>query len=54
MKRIFALPGMGSYLLSAVQQRDFPVVQAVTLLSAVTVVASNFAVDLLYGVLAPG
>jgi peptide/nickel transport system permease protein len=53
MERIFALPGMGNYLLSAVQQRDYPVVQAITLLSAVTVVASNFGVDLLYGALDP-
>ncbi len=53
MERIFALPGMGNYLLSTVQQRDYPVVQAITLLSAVTVVLSNFGVDLLYGAIDP-
>ncbi|MER3399365.1 MAG: glutathione ABC transporter permease GsiC [Chloroflexota bacterium] len=53
MERIFALPGMGNYLLSAVQQREYPIVQAITLLSAFTVVLSNFAVDILYGAIDP-
>ena len=50
---IFGLPGVGYQLLHAIFQRDYPVVQASTLLIAGTFVIVNFFVDLLYGVLDP-
>jgi peptide/nickel transport system permease protein len=50
---IFGLPGVGYQLLHAIFQRDYPVVQAATLLIAATFVLANFLVDILYGVLDP-
>jgi peptide/nickel transport system permease protein len=50
---IFGLPGVGYQLLHAIFQRDYPVVQAATLIIAATFVIANFFVDLLYGVLDP-
>src|SRR5690242_10388005 len=46
---IFGLPGVGYQLLHAIFQRDYPVVQAATLLIAGTFVVANFVVDLVYG-----
>lgn len=48
IEKIFQLPGLGSYTLAAVQDRDFAVVQGVVLAIAVIIVAVNLAVDLLY------
>jgi peptide/nickel transport system permease protein len=50
---IFGLPGVGYTLLHAIFQRDYPLIQASTLLIATVFVVVNFAVDLLYGVLDP-
>ncbi|MDB4897033.1 MAG: Glutathione transporter permease [Firmicutes bacterium] len=50
---VFALPGVGSYAIQAIGQRDFPVIQSVVLFSAVVFVCANLAVDLLYGYLDP-
>jgi peptide/nickel transport system permease protein len=33
VERIFSLPGVGSYLLSSLQQRDYPVVQAIVFIA---------------------
>lgn len=53
LEQIFSVPGMGSYLLSSIQQRDYPVVQAIVLLTASVVVITNLVVDLAYAVLDP-
>ena len=53
LESIFVLPGMGRYLLEAVQARDYPVVQGLNLLFAAVIVCSNLVVDLLYGWLDP-
>jgi peptide/nickel transport system permease protein len=53
LERVFSIPGMGNYLLSSIQSRDYPVVQAVVLLSASVVILSNLLVDLLYSVIDP-
>jgi peptide/nickel transport system permease protein len=50
---VFGLPGIGYNLLQAVSARDYPVVQALTLLFAFTFILFNLIVDLLYGVLDP-
>jgi peptide/nickel transport system permease protein len=44
---------VGYQLLAAIQQRDYPVVQAAVLLIAATFVIANFLVDLVYAVLDP-
>jgi peptide/nickel transport system permease protein len=53
VETVFAWPGVGRLLVSAVSSRDLAVVQALTLLIATTMVLANLAVDLLYGVLDP-
>jgi peptide/nickel transport system permease protein len=50
---VFAWPGVGRLLVTAVAQRDLAVVQTVVLMVAATMVTMNFVVDLLYGVLDP-
>jgi peptide/nickel transport system permease protein len=50
---VFAWPGVGRLAVAAVQHRDFPVVQAVTLVIALIFSAINLTVDLLYAALNP-
>jgi peptide/nickel transport system permease protein len=50
---VFAWPGVGRLAVNAVHQRDFPVVQAVTLVIALSFSLINLAVDLLYAQLNP-
>jgi len=50
---IFAWPGVGRLTLTAIEARDYPLVQGAVLFMAVAYVAVNLAVDLLYGVLDP-
>lgn len=45
---IFAIPGLGSVLINAVLNRDFPVVQGFTLFMALFFILSNLAADLIY------
>ena len=47
---LFAIPGMGSLLVSSVTSHDFPVVQALVLYIGLGIVLINLAVDLAYGV----
>ena len=53
VETIFSVPGMGLYLVGAANAKDFPVIQAVTLLLALVVVFSNLFVDVLYAYLDP-
>lgn len=50
---IFAWPGIGRLAVQAIQNRDFPLVQAIVLLAAVVFVVVNLVIDLLYVVLNP-
>ena len=50
---IFGRPGIGSYLVQAIQAKDIPVVQSVVLFIAVIYILINLLVDLAYGVLDP-
>ncbi len=50
---LFTLPGLGRHLIQAVQQKDFAVVQGVTLFFAVAVILINLAVDIAYTILDP-
>ncbi len=50
---IFGLPGIGNLLLQAIFSRDYPLIQATTLMIAVIFVTFNLLVDLVYGVLDP-
>lgn len=53
VESIFLVPGVGSLLVNAIFTRDFPVVQAGTLVIATAVVVVNLGVDVLYGFLDP-
>lgn len=53
VEKIFAIPGMGGFFVSAVIDRDYPVVLGVTLVYGALVVLANLAVDLLYAWLDP-
>ena len=50
---VFAWPGLGWLAAEAVTRRDFPIVQAVTLLTSAMIIALNLMVDVLYAVLDP-
>lgn len=50
---IFAVPGMGSAVLTAVVNRDFPVIQGFTLVIAAFFLLANIVADLLYSVFDP-
>lgn len=53
LESIFTLPGMGSYLLDAINVRDYPVVQGITVLVSVWVVLLNLVIDVSYAALDP-
>ena len=53
LESVFVLPGMGRYLLEAVQYRDYPVIQGLNLIFATVIILANLVVDLLYGWLDP-
>jgi len=53
VEQVFALPGMGSMLMTGILNRDYPVVQACTLSFAVLVVLVYLITDLVYALLDP-
>jgi peptide/nickel transport system permease protein len=53
IEQIFQLPGLGTYALQAIQNRDFTVLQGVVLALALIVIATNLLVDLTYAWLNP-
>ena len=50
---IFARPGLGSFLVNAIEARDFPKVQAVVILAALLFVTVNLLIDLFYRLIDP-
>jgi len=52
-EQIFQLPGIGRFLLSEINTRDYPGVQAISLLFAVTVVLVNLITDISYTIVDP-
>jgi peptide/nickel transport system permease protein len=50
---IFGIPGMGQFLVDAIVQRDYPVIQGINLIIVTIIVVTNLAVDLTYAVLDP-
>ncbi len=45
---LFSIPGMGNYFITAVTNRDYPLIMGVTLVYAVLIVLANILVDLVY------
>jgi peptide/nickel transport system permease protein len=50
---IFGIPGMGQFLVDAIVQRDYPVIQGINLVIVTIIVLMNLTVDLVYAVLDP-
>ena len=53
IEKIFNVPGMGWLLLSAISQRDFPMIQAIVIVLTGIVLVLNVVTDLLYAWLNP-
>ena len=53
IEQIFAIPGIGQLMINSIFQRDFPVVQGVTLVFGIMVVLVNLMADLSYAALDP-
>ena len=53
IETIFGLPGMGQFLVDAILQRDYPVIQGINLLVVMMIIATNLLVDLCYALLDP-
>ncbi|NLY53421.1 MAG: ABC transporter permease [Firmicutes bacterium] len=53
VETIFAWPGLGRLLTTALLQKDFFLVQAIILMISVAVVAANLLVDIMYAVVDP-
>jgi peptide/nickel transport system permease protein len=50
---VFNYPGLGRFLVDAVQQNDLPRIQAISMISVSIILFANFLADLLYGILNP-
>ncbi len=53
IENIFALPGLGTLAITAVSNRDFPVVEGTTFFFAVVLITANLVVDILYAFIDP-
>jgi len=50
---VFAIPGMGRFFITAVTDRDYPLIMGVTLVYTAILVGANLLVDILYSVVDP-
>lgn len=50
---VFALPGMGKFFITAVTDRDYPLIMGATVVYTLLLVGANLVVDLLYGYVDP-
>lgn len=53
VESVFAIPGMGSRVISAASARDFPVIQGVVLTYVLIVLAINLVIDIAYRIIDP-
>lgn len=53
IETIFSLPGMGRLMLNAINQRDYPIIQGVTMVMAIVFIMVNLMVDITYAVIDP-
>lgn len=52
-ENIFSWPGIGKWIIDAINARDYPVLQGSVLIIATIIILVNLSVDLIYGVLNP-
>jgi ABC-type dipeptide/oligopeptide/nickel transport system permease component len=50
---VFAIPGMGRFFITAVTDRDYPLVMGVTLVYTALLFVANLLVDMAYGLIDP-
>ncbi|GAC1398553.1 MAG: ABC transporter permease [Chloroflexota bacterium] len=53
VETVFARPGIGSFAVGAIQARDYPVIQGITLVFSLFYVLINLVLDILYSVIDP-
>jgi peptide/nickel transport system permease protein len=53
VERVFAIPATGGLMIDAISQRDYPIVQGVTIFFALVVVTVNLLADLIHAALDP-
>lgn len=53
MEQVFTYPGIGKLMINAVQDKDYALMQGVFLVITITVLAANFIMDLIYGLIDP-
>ncbi|MCI7238908.1 MAG: ABC transporter permease [Anaerococcus sp.] len=53
VENVFALPGVGSLIVSSISSRDFPLIQSVVVAVAFLVIFINLIIDILYGIIDP-
>ncbi|MBM32461.1 MAG: hypothetical protein CL764_06375 [Chloroflexi bacterium] len=50
---IFGIPGVGRFALDSIFSRDYPVIMALTLIGAISLIVANLIVDIFYVILDP-
>jgi peptide/nickel transport system permease protein len=53
VETVFGFPGIGKLLIDSITYRDFAVLQAAVLVSAVAILTMNILIDIAYGLLDP-
>ncbi|MBI4594983.1 MAG: ABC transporter permease [Candidatus Tectomicrobia bacterium] len=53
VEQIFSIPGMGKFFITAVTNRDYPLIMGTTIVYALILVIANFLVDISYALLDP-
>jgi peptide/nickel transport system permease protein len=53
IENVFALPGLGQLMITSILDRDFPIVQGITLIFSVVVILTYLATDVTYALLDP-
>jgi peptide/nickel transport system permease protein len=53
VEQIFVLPGIGRLMYQSLTQRDYPIISAINLLIAISVMVVNLSIDIFYGWLDP-
>lgn len=53
VERVFSVPGLGSYFISSISNRDYPMIMGTTIFLATILITMNLIVDILYGIIDP-
>jgi peptide/nickel transport system permease protein len=53
LERFFAIPGLGDAMISALNESDFPVIKAMTMIGAIGFIVANLLTDICYTLVDP-